>query len=408
MAKLTVDKDGRQCSVCNIYKKWSEFGRHKKGTMCHKSLCKKCTSIEGQISRYGCLLEDLDLDVRGKDSEKIMDYYHKEAYEAKKHYYVDFFRNKHKYCSFCGALKSIGDFDRFEKTNKYSSCIGRTCKDCKIHNIKQEKLRRSERVRNKKINEIRDRFVNRGLDLSNGFVYLFYSPLLDCFKIGKTVDSPHSYIKVKSYDYGLEFDLIAYVVCPVRSYDVEFYISTPFKDSKVDWVKPNGGSANELFKCDPKKVILKMFDVSINVHIEPNSFISYSDFKSIQPKKNIDRDVKMYRKIKKLDDGVLARRFLRGVRNMKMWVVDLNGYRFPCDCRMQKFSKTLVKRKDGYYFRIKGKRIYVCSKSYGDIDFVKDHIKSLYAIREESFVNGRYSDGVIDEIKEEIKRLFNR
>ena len=39
MAKLTVDKDGRQCPVCNIYKKWSEFGRHKKSRLKRRLNC---------------------------------------------------------------------------------------------------------------------------------------------------------------------------------------------------------------------------------------------------------------------------------------------------------------------------------------------------------------------------------
>ena len=64
-----IDEFGRECPVCGRYKQWDEFGKYKKGVNGHRSQCKQCFAIMQKKYRSG-LTKDAYLDLLRKASNK--------------------------------------------------------------------------------------------------------------------------------------------------------------------------------------------------------------------------------------------------------------------------------------------------------------------------------------------------
>ena len=85
---------------------------------------------------------------------------------------------------------------------------------------------------------------------------------MKCFKIGKTKQNPVDYMKVKSLDYGLHFELYCYISSPIKDYDAEWIISRKVINKRVKHKKPCGGIARELYKCCESEVLEAMSAVN--------------------------------------------------------------------------------------------------------------------------------------------------
>ena len=71
--KGVVDKHGRECSRCGVYKLWSEFSRCRAGTNGHVSRCKKCIS-ESFGHKYGGVQSDCVINDVGRECTRCKEF----------------------------------------------------------------------------------------------------------------------------------------------------------------------------------------------------------------------------------------------------------------------------------------------------------------------------------------------
>lgn len=430
--KYLINDKGRECTCCGEFKEWGDFGNHKKGTRGKKSLCLRCSNELNYVDKHGCLKED-NIDPKHYDADKIIDKYRGEVYKSKLLELKSTFGRKNtRYCQLCSKLKVVDKYSSYEKKSKHSNGRAKVCDDCKI--IKQDMKKcpihetllreRNDRyvvrkfcgvceyekqkdLKTKKIQEA-IRLADSKLNVDNGFIYLYRCEELDCFKIGRTVDDPREYVKVKSSssngNYGIKLDLVAYIVSPIRDCDAEWLATRSIKHKMVEYTKPCGGQARELFRCGLYEALLILRSISDKMYIEPNPFVSLDDLGAIEI--NVHVPSKAERSKMKRADGVVARKILRGVRNSKPWNVVMDEYTSTCVCRSTKHERGVHIRKDDLSSSVRfcGKHLYL--GKHGDDKFlIITKFKSVFDLRDKLFINGRYIEGAEKLLKDEIKRV---
>ena len=84
--RFLVDGVGRECSICEEYKPWANFGILAKGVRGHRSQCKGCFSILQKKYRYGLLPRKYKemkrragdiCEICGNERELVLDHCHK-------------------------------------------------------------------------------------------------------------------------------------------------------------------------------------------------------------------------------------------------------------------------------------------------------------------------------------------
>ena len=434
--RYLINDEGRDCTRCNEFKQWDEYGNHKKGTRGKRSLCLKCNAEDSYIRIYGCLKED-NIDPKHHDADKIMDKYINRAYREKRRFYKELFKKEKvlkrgryddlgRECNDCGRYKywkffsSSGKSDSPNRRRPY-------CKDCayfksleyrkKNPKTRKQKDRRNFLKKRNKANRIEDaiKLAGDNLSVSNGFIYLYRCEELDCFKIGRTKDNPFDYVKIKSSssggNYGLDLKMVAYIVSPVRDCDAEWLATKSLKHKKVKHQKPCGGYTHELFRCGLYEALLILRGISNRMYIEPNPFVSLDDLDAVEIVEHTPAKRERYYSSDKYS-GVVARRMLREVRNNRQWnikdIKEPNGdgvYTCTCECRQVKQARCVYMNKTGLSFFIVQKKTIYLGRHGLDKELIIDKFKSVYDLRDSLFVNGRYAEGSVDIIREEVRRV---
>ena len=167
-------------------------------------------------------------------------------------------------CNDCGKFKLWKEFNRSGNGNGVNNRRS-YCREC--HNLRRKPRTKEQRIHKykQKIKRRERRILEAIPESSNkhyGFVYAYWCQELKCFKIGKTKQNPVDYMKVKSLDYGLHFELYCYISSPIKDYDAEWIISRKVIDKRVKHKKPCGGIARELYKCCESEVLEAMSAVN--------------------------------------------------------------------------------------------------------------------------------------------------
>ena len=269
--KCIVDSQGRECSSCREYKAWDMFGNRKGGTRGHQENCRYCRSLLRCIGfkpKKVLCAEDIANDIMKHMNDKI---YNDRQIELTKA-----FKDNSRLCQKCSKYKNNDKFEYVGKGKKNSNPYSKLCNDCRCglsctdYNKQAKKINWMSKIKGL----IKDSITT---ELSNGFVYLYWSNKLECFKIGRTKYSPFSYIKGKSNEYGLELEMVAFIICPIRDVDIERYVFHSIKSVRVEHIKPCGGNARELFKCDIHDVLRVFSTITDKIYIEPNPFVCMDD-----------------------------------------------------------------------------------------------------------------------------------
>ncbi len=432
--KYLINDEGRECTCCGEFKEWGEYGNKKRSARGKQPTCTKCKNDLRYAKKHGCLKGD-NIDPKHYDADKIMRKYISREYREKSKFYKELFKREKiikrgryddlgRKCNRCGFYKYWKFFSRAGNSSMPNNRRSK-CKRCisilrgyLTEEQKQNRRATSNKKREEKIKEA-IRLTGSELNVDNGFIYLYRCEELDCFKIGRTIDDPREYVKVKSSssngNYGIKLDLVAYIVSPIRDCDAEWLATRSIKHKMVEYTKPCGGQARELFRCGLYEALLILRSISDSMYIEPNPFVSLDDLGAVEidvhvPSNNDRRKMSNNdrRKMKRAD-GVVARRILRKIRNSKLWnvknVKDINNgneYTSTCECRIPKLSNSIKDKKGHWVVKVKSKDYSVLKCNEISKEDIYKEVSNLFDIRDSMYKNGRYQIGTEDKIKEEI------
>jgi len=282
--KSNIDDNGRECTWCGQYKSWDLYGKHRKGTNGKQSLCLDCRKIETSINKYGA--PDMSKK-RGINPDILMDnirrrLHHKKFLELRQVFKSSGIQyRKCRECRKCKNSKENSEFLYIGKGVKGSNPYSHHCNKCReglsVDDYAKKRHKRWDRSKKRDdiiLNQLKG--ANES-NIDNGFVYLYWSDELNCFKIGRTKYSPFVYIAGKSKEYGLDLKMVAFIICPIRDVDIERYVFRSIKSVRVEHIKPCGGNARELFRCDLHDVIRVFKSITDSIYIEPNPFLNEDD-----------------------------------------------------------------------------------------------------------------------------------
>ena len=278
-----VDSKGQECSCCKEYKAYSEYGAKKSTPSGYRGMCRSCRSATRLLKRNGTV-EKIKR-VSKITPDEVMNRISNRLYNKKRLEYIRLFKDnsrscrKCRKCRKCKETKLNCDFEYMGKKSKHSSPYSKLCDGCRGGlNVKDyakvAKVMSSNKSRN---NKLKKKIGVSEANAIHGFVYLYWSEVLRCFKIGRTKYSPFHYIKSKSNEYGLQLDMVAFIVCPIRDVDIEWYVTKGIKSKIVKHIKPCGGITRELFKCDILDILRVFRSITDKIYIEPSPFISIDD-----------------------------------------------------------------------------------------------------------------------------------
>jgi 5-methylcytosine-specific restriction endonuclease McrA len=148
--KGLIDSAGRECSICGVYKKWSEFYKNKNNKTLHDPACKECVRTKrGHTKRKVFKVDDFGRECTCCDTYKTWDAFtsRKGRVKNKSNVCKECIRNKEgsfpkkqykindigRECTSCGEFKDWGSFyDRQGGINGKRA----KCKECYDHKVK--------------------------------------------------------------------------------------------------------------------------------------------------------------------------------------------------------------------------------------------------------------------------------
>lgn len=272
-----IDSKGQECSCCKEYKTYSEYGKHRLMSNGYRGICRSCKSMIRLLEKNGTV--EKVRRIRKVTPDEVMGKIANRLYNKKRLEYIKLFKDNSRSCRKCKELKFNYEFEYMGKTSKNGNPYSKYCDDCREGlSVKDYAKVSSVRASNKSRNyELSEKIGISEAKAIHGFVYLYWSEELRCFKIGRTKYSPFHYVKSKSNEYGLQLDMVAFIVCPIRDVDIEWYVTRNIKSKIVRHIKPCGGIARELFKCDILDILRVFRSITDKIYVEPSPFISIDD-----------------------------------------------------------------------------------------------------------------------------------
>ena len=280
--KRLIDSNGQECSCCNEYKAYSEYGKHKRAPNGYRGMCRSCISMtrllekNGTVEKMGRVSKITPDDIMKTLNKRL---YRKKLLELTKAF-KEVIQSNSRQCRKCKNYKDNSEFECTGLFKRGASIYSKHCNDCRdgvtsIEYRKDNRRLRKQRIITDKILKLIKDSAESSID--NGFVYLYWSDELNCFKIGRTKYSPFVYIAGKSKEYGLDLKMVAFIICPIRDVDIERYVFRSIKSVRVEHIKPCGGGTRELFRCDLHDVLRIFKSITDSIYIEPNPFLNEDD-----------------------------------------------------------------------------------------------------------------------------------
>lgn len=110
--KTFVDNEGRECSICGVYKKWSEFHKQANEKTKHRPTCKKC------LAKKRCLKKEKDRHLRKKYGINLTEY-------------NQMLDDQHHGCKICGKDKQQNGKDlAVDHCHSTGKVRGLLCSNC--------------------------------------------------------------------------------------------------------------------------------------------------------------------------------------------------------------------------------------------------------------------------------------
>ena len=214
-------------------------------------------------------------------------------------------------CRYCSSRKAS---DEFHQSSIYTclDCLG----DLGITDFK-DKMRLQKNARRRVKLNIRKKTILNSLGdarVKRGYIYLLYSKVNEFYKIGVGSDPYSRYRDIKNYEYKIkDLKLLAFS-CPIGdAFKVEGWIHNRLKNYRVDYVKPCGGVARELFNCSFGEVLDLFIGCSQEIKVVNKKQFIGVDISNIPKIRDFERSRGMpqeYKTLKKLHKSHVSYREL--------------------------------------------------------------------------------------------------